>query len=427
MIIIVMGVAGSGKTTIGTMLAESLECDYLEGDSLHPPENIEAMIRGVALRDADRAPWLAAIRAHIMEAVRNDRSLVVGCSALKASYRAVLSEGLTITWVYLKGPADLIRSRLQNRVGHFFDPGLLDSQVETLEEPHDAITVDVSIPPAAILDRIMAKISGTPDVRVCAGMDELGARAAEAAAAVIAEAVRNHGRCSLVLSGGDTPRGLHRALASRFRDVIPWQDVHVFWSDERYVPHEDAQSNYRMARETLLDHVPCPAANVHPMPTSFEDPADAAREHEATLRAFFDGERPRFDLAILGLGEDGHTASLFPGAPELHEQARWVLPVFNESAEPRSRLTLTLPLLRQSARTWFLVAGSQKAAAVRDVLTDRSATPTSPAVVLQRAGERVTWWLDRPAAAQLEAAGIPVNAFATLPDQPAADEDDAAH
>jgi 6-phosphogluconolactonase len=116
-----------------------------------------------------------------------------------------------------------------------------------------------------------------PDVRVFADVNELSVRAGEAAVSTINESVRSMGRCSLALSGGDTPRTFYGLLASRFRDRIPWPSVHVFWGDERYVSPDDPDSNYRMARETLLDRVPCPAANIHPMPTHFPSPEDAAQ------------------------------------------------------------------------------------------------------------------------------------------------------
>jgi 6-phosphogluconolactonase len=122
-----------------------------------------------------------------------------------------------------------------------------------------------------------------PDVRVCADVDELSLRAAETAVRAIGIAVRDRGRCSLVLSGGSTPRTLYGLLASKCRDQIPWMHVHVFWGDERYVLPRDPDSNYRMAKEALLDHVPCPAENVHPMPTHFPSPDAAAREYERTL------------------------------------------------------------------------------------------------------------------------------------------------
>jgi 6-phosphogluconolactonase len=144
------------------------------------------------------------------------------------------------------------------------------------------------------------------DKRVVADVNERSLRAAEAVARTIDDAVRSAGRCSLVLSGGSTPRTLDGLLASRFREQIPWAQVHVFWGDERYVPPGDAHSNHRMARETLLDHVPWPAANVRPLPTHFSDPDAAARDYEATLRSCFAGEPPEFDLVRLGLGPEGH-------------------------------------------------------------------------------------------------------------------------
>ncbi len=237
----------------------------------------------------------------------------------------------------------------------------------------------------------------TPDVRMFRDGPEVGLHAAEAAARVISDAVAGAGRCALVLAGGHTPRALYEALASRFRDRVPWADVHVFWGDERYVPPDDPQSNYRMARETLLDHVPCPAANVHPMPTQFADPEAAARDYEATLRREFAGEWPRFDLVLLGLGPEGHTASLFPGSPALGEQTRWVRAV-TVSAIPASRLTLTLPVFVRSATTYFLVTGTDKAVALHEVLTGTCDPNDCPAAGVRAAQGVVVWWVDRAAA-----------------------------
>jgi gluconokinase len=159
MIIVVMGVAGSGKTTVGTMLADALRCPFLEGDSLHSRENIEKMRRGIPLTDADRGPWLAAIHARMLDAFSRDQCLIVGCSALKEPYRRVLSEGIVITWVYLRGSAELLRSRLQHRQSHFMRVDMLASQLETLEEPSDALVVDISQPPGAIVEQIVAALS----------------------------------------------------------------------------------------------------------------------------------------------------------------------------------------------------------------------------------------------------------------------------
>ncbi|MGE4056340.1 MAG: 6-phosphogluconolactonase, partial [Vicinamibacterales bacterium] len=206
-----------------------------------------------------------------------------------------------------------------------------------------------------------------PDVRVFPDADTLGLRAAEAVAETINAAVRSTGRCFLVLSGGSTPRILYGVLASQFRDQIPWERVHLFWGDERYVAQTDAHSNYRMAAAALLDHVPCPAANVHPMPTHLTAADAAAREYEATLRRYFSSESPRFDLVLLGLGTEGHTASLFPGSSALAERTRWVVAV-TVPAEPPVRLTLTLPALTGSAHTYVLVTGADKARALHDVL-----------------------------------------------------------
>src|SRR5262245_30459394 len=185
--------------------------------------------------------------------------------------------------------------------------------------------------------------------------------------------------------------------ASQFADGIPWRDVHVFWGDERFVPLADSRSNYRLAKEALLDRVPCPAANIHAMPTSMATPEIAAEAYEADIRRHFRGDPPRFDLLLLGLGAEGHTASLFPQSPALDEAARWVLPV-TVPADPPSRLTLTLPALNASAHTYFLVAGSDKAAAFDHLLSGTTDVRTYPAAGIQPAGD-VVWWVDREAAA----------------------------
>jgi 6-phosphogluconolactonase len=182
------------------------------------------------------------------------------------------------------------------------------------------------------------------DLRVFVDVNELSLRAGEGMVRTINEFVKTNGTFSLVLSGGSTPRILYRMLSRQFLDQIPWTKVHVFWGDERYVPHDDSQSNYRMARETLPDHVPCPVGNVHPMPTHFSDPDAAARDYEKTLKSYFPENLPGFDLVLLGLGEEGHTASLFPRSPALEETSRWVVAV-KAPVEPPLHLTLTLPAL----------------------------------------------------------------------------------
>ena len=235
------------------------------------------------------------------------------------------------------------------------------------------------------------------EVRVFADVSELSLRAAEAAVSSINDVVRTTGKCSIVLSGGQTPRTLYRLLASTFRDQLPWRRMHIFWGDERYVPPDDPESNYQLAKDTLLDHVPCPARNIHPMPTHFQSPDAAARDYEQTLKEYFATDWPHFDLAFLGFGQDGHTASLFPGSPAVGERTRWVAAV-ETLAHPRVRLTLTLPALTRAASIYVLVAGSNKAHALHDVLTDVPDPSTYPAAGLRLTKGTLIWWVDREAA-----------------------------
>lgn len=237
-----------------------------------------------------------------------------------------------------------------------------------------------------------------PDLRVCADIAELSRRAAESAVGAINDAVRTAGTCSIVLSGGSTPCALYRLLASDCWGQIPWAKVQVFWGDERYVPPQDPRSNYRMARETLLDHVPCPPANIHPMPTHCPNAAVAARDYQLTLQNHFVEEWPRFDLVLLGIGDDGHTASLFPGSLALAERTRWVVAA-QAPVEPQLRLTLTLPALTRAAAVHVLVAGANKAEALQHVLAGAGDWIKYPAAGIRLGAESVVWWADREAAA----------------------------
>ncbi len=155
LITVVMGVAGAGKSTIGQLLASELRCDFLDGDSLHPPANIRKMTMGIPLTDADRAPWLAAIHARIVGSFQRGQSLVVACSALRERYRETLAEGVSITWVYLKGSEEVIRARLLGRRHHFFKAQMLASQFADLEEPADAIVIDVEVAPTVAVRQIL--------------------------------------------------------------------------------------------------------------------------------------------------------------------------------------------------------------------------------------------------------------------------------
>jgi 6-phosphogluconolactonase len=178
-------------------------------------------------------------------------------------------------------------------------------------------------------------------------------------------ATSTDGVFTVSLSGGSTPRGLYEMLAGRpYRDEFPWSRTHWFWGDERFVPPDDALSNYRMVREALLSRAPIPASNIHPIATEGVSPETAASGYERELRSFYGAERldparPLFDVTLLGLGPDGHTASLFPGTAVLAERDRWVAPVVGDG---EARITLTYPALESSRRTAFLVAGAGKSA-----------------------------------------------------------------
>jgi gluconokinase len=164
MIVVVIGVSGAGKSTIGTKLARAMRCQFLEGDALHSQDNIDKMRRGTPLTDADRGPWLAALHARIVEFSERGEDLVVACSALKREYRELLARGVTIAWVYLKGSPSLIRARLEKRHGHFMTSELLASQFATMEEPvTDAIVVDIEPPPDVIVAEIMRRLCGSTE------------------------------------------------------------------------------------------------------------------------------------------------------------------------------------------------------------------------------------------------------------------------
>ena len=158
LIVVVMGVAGSGKSTIGTMLAAASGCAFVDGDSLHSPENRDKMSRGIPLTDADRAPWLATIHEHISKAFNDGECLVVACSALKERYRQLLSKDIPVTWVYLKGSPELIRLRLEERPNHYMKPNMLPSQFHDLEEPADAIVAEIIQPPKDIVEQVLARL-----------------------------------------------------------------------------------------------------------------------------------------------------------------------------------------------------------------------------------------------------------------------------
>lgn len=184
---------------------------------------------------------------------------------------------------------------------------------------------------------------------------------------------------SLCLSGGSTPRRLYELLAARpYRDAFPWSRAHWFWSDERFVAHDDASSNYGMASRAMLSHTPVPSANIHSIPTTGVTAEAAADAYERELKAFYgsdhlDETRPLFDVVLLGLGEDGHTASLFPGSAALDEKMRWATTAEGPNLKPR--ITLTYPVLESARDTAFLITGTEKRTALNQLLHGDSSLP----------------------------------------------------
>ena len=238
------------------------------------------------------------------------------------------------------------------------------------------------------------------DTRVYPDIDALSRAALEELLRDLREAIARRGRGALALSGGHTPEKMYAlwATTEKYRSETDWNRVHLFWGDERYVPQSDPLSNYRMTREALLARVPIPAANVHAAPTDLPTPEQAAAAYDQELRKFFGSVTPAFDVTLLGLGPEGHTASLFPDSAALEEKESWVAAV-RVAAVPPDRLTFTLPVLNSSRNTYFLVAGENK----RTILAALRAEPDSrpsvyPAGRIRPADGRVLWYLDQAAA-----------------------------
>ncbi len=232
-------------------------------------------------------------------------------------------------------------------------------------------------------------------VEVLSDQTALIQRSLELTLAKIQTAVQERGLCTIALAGGNTPKPLYEALAAI---QLPWDKIHVFWGDERYVPPDHHDSNQAMARLAWLDQVNIPAGNIHPIPTDEADPAIAARKHEEQLREFFKlqtGEVPSFDLILLGMGDDGHTASLFPHTDALQVRDH-LITVGNKDGQPR--LTFTVPLINQAHCVIFIVAGANKRSALDQIFAPVADDLTYPARLIQPQGE--LWWLFDQAAGQ---------------------------
>jgi 6-phosphogluconolactonase len=238
-------------------------------------------------------------------------------------------------------------------------------------------------------------VAATNENRIFESAEALAQNVAEWLCALAQASDRDFSVC---LSGGSTPRRLYEQLAtSAIAKRFPWPGVHWFWGDERFVPHDDPDSNYRMARDALLSRVPIPGDNIHPIPTEGSSPQQAAATYEAVLKRFYGADmlapdRPLFDVTLLGIGDDGHTASLFPGQPALQETRRWALAV--RGANAQQRITLTYPALDSSRDVAFLATGAGK----RDVVARAQAGDrTIPAAMVRPVG-RLHWFTDRAAA-----------------------------
>ncbi len=240
------------------------------------------------------------------------------------------------------------------------------------------------------------------DVEIFPDASELARAGADRFVTVTRGAIRTRGRCLVALSGGSTPRPLYELLASEtYGARIDWSRTHLFWGDERCVGPEQPESNYRMAREAMIDRVPLPLGNVHRI--RGEDPPEAAAAaYERLLREFFGpGDAPgrSFDLVLLGMGRDGHTASIFPGSAAATETRRWAMAVHIEQPRDMWRVTLTTVVLNAAADVTFLVAGADKAPRHRDVLRgDRERRTPLPAQLVKPVRGELHWMVDTAAA-----------------------------
>ena len=213
--------------------------------------------------------------------------------------------------------------------------------------------------------------------------------------------LKKQDRFTIALSGGSTPKALHELLAkSPYVEQIPWLQLHVFWGDERYVPIDDPQSNAGMAYDTLLGHVFTPEDQIHVWRTDLQ-PEAAAADYDRILHEYFGDSEPTFDLVLLGMGDDGHTLSLFPGTEVVHEQIAWTKAYFLDQ-QNMYRLTLTAPVVNRASCVLFLVAGPKKAAPLRKVLEGEYQPATYPAQVIKLTNGELVWMVDEKAAADLK-------------------------
>ncbi len=247
----------------------------------------------------------------------------------------------------------------------------------------------------SVIKKPNGKIEVIPD------LETLSLRAASVFVSASRNSIEIKKRFAVAISGGSTPRRLYTLLGSEaYRHQVDWQYVHFFWADERCVPKEDEANNFKTAFDTLLSKVGLPDKNIHRIKGE-ETPDKAARDYEEEIKRFFgESEKPRFDLIILGMGEDGHTASLFPGSKSIEETVRLAIPVY--LGEPRKdRITLTLPVLNNADQILFLAAGSSKATVLSEILGDGKKKRGFPAGLIRPTHGNMTWLIDQEAARKL--------------------------
>ncbi len=249
-------------------------------------------------------------------------------------------------------------------------------------------------------------MSAPVELRRLTTPQDLFQAAAEEVIRAATHAIAQRDRFTIALSGGSTPRNLYTLIAANASTSLPWNQVFFFWGDERHVSPDDPDSNYRMAKETLLSKVAVPAGNIFRIPSENRDASAAADAYEQTLRKFFavaPGEFPRLDLILLGLGPDGHAASLFPETAALQEKSRLVVANRVEKLNT-SRITLTLPVLNAARCVAFLVSGTDKAAVLHEVLEGHAPAEKYPSKLVQPNEGKLIWFVDRAAASELSTA-----------------------
>lgn len=238
------------------------------------------------------------------------------------------------------------------------------------------------------------------EIKIVSDLSALSRAGADEFTHCAREAIAQRGRFTVALSGGSTPRATFSLIAadqSNPAQRLPWEKIHVFWGDERHVPPTDPQSNYLMAHQTLLSKVAIPPENVHRIPAEL-DTADAASDYENDLHTFFQpvkSEWPRFDLIMLGLGPEGHIASLFPGSPAMNENSRWVVSNWVDKLRA-DRITFTFPVINHAAEIMFLVGGEDKAEILQRVV--RQHERGLPAAKIEPVSGRLLWIVDKSAA-----------------------------